>query len=115
MNLREFIVLRENGYTINEMPHVELFKNKDDYFVLDFYSENGPSWIDNIIKLFDRREVLGFDGKTIKLPLGKMQEIEDNLSKSMFFINILKKDLHNIENKEEIIKKLPHKIKQKLG
>lgn len=115
MNLREFIVLRENGISLNEMPHVELFKNKDDYFVVDFRSEDGLSWIGNVIKLFVKRETLGFDGSIIKLPQSKMLEIEDNLSKNMFFINILKKDLHNYKDKTEVLKQLPQKIKQKLG
>ena len=97
------------------MPHVDLFKTSDGYFVADFYSEKGLSWLQNIITLFDKRETIGFDGKIVKLPASKMDEIEDNLSKNMFFINILKKDLHNYEDKEEVLKKLPKKIRQKLG
>lgn len=97
------------------MPHVDLFKTSDGYFVADFYSEHGLSWLQNVITLFDKRETLGFDGKIVKLPSSKMDEIEDNLSKNMFFINILKKDLHNYKDKKEVLDKLPSKIRQKLG
>lgn len=119
MNLREFVMLREHGIALNEMPHVELFKqtseDEDDYFIIDFRSEDGVQWIDKVINLFKKRETISLSGKTVKLPQSKMQEIEDNLSKNPFFINILKSDLKGMKNHEEKLKDLPQKIRLKVG
>lgn len=115
MQFKEFVLLREHGIMINEMPHVELFKTKDDYFVVDFRSEDGLSWINNVIRIFNKGMTVDLDGKQIKLPKSKMREIEDSLASNVFFLNILKHDIKSIKNKTEVVNKLPLKIKRKLG
>ena len=116
MNFKEYTLLREH-FMLNEMPHVELFKTGDDYFIVDFRSEDGKQWIDHVINIFKKHETLDLEGKkTVKIPANKIAEIENSLANNMFFLNILKSDIKSLGEKGiEKAKLLPPKIKIKLG